>query len=214
MLQSVPVFLAEAFGPAKSFLCDGDFVLRLLFPLLKTTTRVLAPWSQKGFEGTRATRDKPRASRFPASLKGQSPLGCVLRPPSWPAGRSLPRATTDHGCDLLDELLLAEHVAAVGALAQALQHMRVRARLQQTAIGRLPGVIGAAGGLVVRVRPDDAITVFGRVRSVTRPGTLARCRDHAGPHRVQFDVTLTGEEIAVGFVSAERKRPSNNGPVR
>jgi len=71
----------------------------------------------------------------------------------------------------------------------------------------------------VRVRLDDAITVSGRVRSVTRPGTLARCRDHAGPHRVQFDVRLTGAEIAVGFdqrrtkASLEQRSGALIGPV-
>src|SRR5450759_2513430 len=53
----------------------------------------------------------------------------------------------------------------------------------------------ASKGTVVRVRRKERVVVTQRIRTETRPPILSRPRNHAGAHRIEFDVAHAGKQV-------------------
>jgi hypothetical protein len=165
-------------------------------------------WRQWGYHGI----EKYQGQTTVFGLYRQIELIGVGRRFSRSAGRAGPGAPTDHRRDLLLKASTAQDKAAIGRLAKGVQGV-LRDRVgEEFAVPGASRLVRIGQVQIQRVRRDHGIGNAERVAAVTRPEVLLRRANQACAHRIELDVALAGEEVAVGLDERRAEAPFEERP--
>jgi hypothetical protein len=101
--------------------------------------------------------------------------------------------------------------STVGRGAQRVDEAAFERAAKQRAVGALTRLRTAAERPVNRVIADQGVSPSIGVRAKARPAIITRMLDHAGAHRLQFNIATAREEISL---SVDRRGPGAPLPER
>jgi hypothetical protein len=131
-------------------------------------------------------------------------VGCLFPRSSGLAG---PGTAADHRGDLPLETLAAEREGAVGRIPNGCK-IALRDLIGEAAqVASAARLLALGEGAINRVRNDHRIADAQSVATVARPRIIARGLYHVRANRVQLDVALAGEQIAVRLDDRGAKAP-------
>lgn len=109
-------------------------------------------------------------------------------------GREL-RRRADPALDVTSDTVTAPETLWLGVEAEVGAGLVWDVGQEALAIGLLPLRVGGAEREVERVRSEYRVVVADRVAGMTGAGVVDQIRDHAGAHRVEFDIAVAGGKL-------------------
>jgi hypothetical protein len=131
-------------------------------------------------------------------------VGCLFPRSSGLAGPGTP---ADHRGDLPLETLAAEREGAVGRIPNGCKIALRDLIGEEVQVASAARFLALGEGAINRVRNDHRIADAQSVATVARPRIIARGLYHVRANRVQLDVALAGEQIAVRLDDRRAKAP-------
>jgi len=120
----------------------------------------------------------------------------LLPRPPWPPAYN---AAPEHARDLFLETRAAENKPAVCRGPDLIDRRRVD---HKTSI-RIPScLVTPPQREILRMQHQPVAALAFRIAPITRPTVLARMADHSGAHRVELDIAMTREHVALGLRQA------------
>lgn len=130
----------------------------------------------------------------------------------WPPSFSRPDTPCQSCLDVVLEAFRAQDPTLVQSRTDLLQHARVELLSAQVLIDAVSLVGRAAEGEIEGMILDHGVVLATRMPPIARPRVLLRTLHHARPDRVEFNIPITRQEIALsihqtGPVSPFPQRP-------